>query len=748
MAKKKPIEPDIPIQENIIQADFCDEMSNAFVDYSVSVITDRAIPDVRDGLKPVHRRILYAMNTMGIHNSGPHKKVARIVGETMGRYHARGDASIEGALVHMAQPWFYQHPLVDGHGNFGSIEGDPAAASRYIEARLGKYADDVMMANLTPNTVDFVPNYDDTTKEPTVLPASIPHILVGGTDGIAVGMASKMPTHNLGEVIDATIAALDNPKITDEQIMEYLPGPDFATGGIVVNKSELAEVYKNGQGRIRIRGRLHVEEIERGKKNIVITEIPQPMIGAIDTFMDTIAELVRNKTLPDVLDIKNFSDKDGLRIILEMKKDADIDYTANVLYKKAKLEDTFGYNATLLSHKVPAVMSITRILNEFLVFYRETLTRKYQSLLEREKKQAEIKEGLIQAVDVIDTIIEILRGSTKVDMAKKCLMKGDITGIKFKTKTAEKEAKKLCFTEIQADAILEMKLQKLIGLELDALIKELNAHQKNIAEYSSLLNSKTKMNNKMRAEMLEIKKQYAVPRKTDIIDATPIVIKAPEVKPEKMCAVINRFGYIKLIDEATRDRNKENLTKDSKFMLNVMNNGTLYVFTDVGKCYQIKASSIPVGKYADKGVPIDTLSAYTTAENIIAIHSDINEKAKFLLVTANGMTKLTALSEFVSSRKVIDATKLVNDSLVSVLNVTNETVVLVTKQNMAVGFAADGVPLMKRNAVGIIGMKLADNDTVTAAIIADDNKFTYNEKVYNVSIVGKRGTRGKTIGGA
>ena len=746
MAKKKNDMPAEPIKENIIQADFCDEMSNAFVDYSVSVITDRAIPDVRDGLKPVHRRILYAMHLMGMHNSGPHKKVARIVGETMGKLHARGDASIEGALVHMAQPWFYQHPLVDGHGNFGSIEGDPAAASRYIEARLGKYADDVMLSNLTVNTIDFVPNYDDTTQEPTVLPATIPNILIGGTDGIAVGMASKMPTHNLGEVVDATIAMLDNPKITDEQIMQYMPGPDFATGGVVVNKSDMAEVYRTGQGRIRIRGRLHVEDGDRGKKNIVITEIPQPMIGAIDTFMDTIAELVRSKVLPDVTDIKNFSDKDGLRIIVEVKKDADVDYTINTLYKKAKLEDTFGYNATLLSNKVPAVMSITRILGEFLAFYRETLTRKYKSLLETEKKRAEVKEGLIKAVDVIDTIIEIMRGSTKVEMAKKCLMKGDITGIKFKTKTAEREAKKLCFTEIQADAILAMQLQKLIGLELDALTKEYNTHLKNINEYSALLNSKTKMSNKMRADMLEVKKKYAVPRKTDIIDAAPIVIKTPEIKPEKMYALVNRFGYIKLISEETYNRNAANIEKDYKYCTEVMNTGAILLFTAEGKCHMTKASAIPAGKMNEKGVPMETISALSSGENVIAVLSDINPKAKFLFGTDSGMVKLVPVSEFLTSRRTIDATKLTGDKLLIVQPVKEENIVMVAQSGNAVMFAASGVSTMKRNSVGIIGMKLDTKDVVVAIFATTTDAVEYNSKSYPIkSITGKRGSKGKPL---
>lgn len=746
MAKKKNQQPTAPAKEDIVQTDFCDEMSHSFVDYSVSVITDRAIPDVRDGLKPVHRRILYAMHTMGIHHSGPHKKVARVVGETMGKFHARGDASIEGALVHMAQPWCYNHPLVDGHGNYGSIEGDPAAASRYIEARLGKYADDVMLSNLTVNAIDFVPNYDDTTIEPTVLPATIPHILIGGSDGIAVGMASKMPTHNLGDVVDATMAMLDNPKITDEQLVDYLHGPDFATGGIVVNKSDLAEVYKTGQGRIRIRGRVRVEDGERGKKNIVITEIPYTMIGAIDAFMDTIAELSRNKMMPDVTDIKNLSDKDGVRIIVELRKDADVEHNINILYKKAKLEDTFGYNATLLSNKIPAVMPLSRIIREFLEFYRETLTRKYKSLLETEKKRAEIKEGLIKAVDVIDTIIEVLRGSTRVEIAKKCLMKGEITGIKFKTKTAEREAKQLCFTEIQADAILAMQLQKLIGLELEALTKEHNTHLKNINEYTALLNSKAKMSNKMRTEMLDIKKKYAQPRKTDIIDAAPIVIKAPEIKPEKMYVLVNRFGYIKLITEDTYNRNAANIAKDYKYCTEVMNTGTVLLFTAEGKCHMLKASAIPAGKMNEKGVPTETISTFSAGETLIAVLSDINPKTKLLFGTENGMVKLVPMSEFAVSRRTIDATKLVSDKLLIVQPVKDDTIVMVSQSGQAVAFAASGVSTMKRNAVGIIGMKFDSNDAVDAIYATTADSIEYDGKTYAIkSVTGKRGSKGKPL---
>ena len=403
----------------------------------------------------------------------------------MGKYHPHGDASIYDAMVHMAQDWCYNHPLVDGHGNFGSVEGDDAAASRYTEARLSAITEDILLSDLDKDVVDFVPNFDNKEKEPTVLPACVPNILISGTDGIAVGMASKMPTHNLGEVIDATVALIEKPKMKEDQVLEYIKGPDFATGGIIVNKSELPEIYKNGAGRIRVRARVKTENGDRGKINIVVTEIPFTMIGCIDKFMDTVADLVRAKVMPDVMDIKNFSGKEGVRIVVELRKGADVEQNINLLYKKAKLEDTFGYNAVLLSGGVPYQMSLLRILTEFVDFYRETMTRKYKNLLAREKKSAEVKEGLITAVDCIDTIIEVFRGSTVVPMAKKCLMKGITDGIKFKTKRCEKIAKSFCFTEIQADAILEMKLQKLIGLEMTTLMKELDKCKKNIELYGS-----------------------------------------------------------------------------------------------------------------------------------------------------------------------------------------------------------------------------------------------------------------------
>jgi len=749
MARKKQVVDEV-IVEDIVPTDYCDEISTSFIDYAVSVITDRALPDVRDGLKPVHRRILWAMKNLGLSSSGDYKKAARVVGETMGKYHPHGDASIYDAMVHMAQDWCYNHPLVDGHGNFGSVEGDDAAASRYTEARLSAITEDILLSDLDKDVVDFVPNFDNKEKEPTVLPACVPNILISGTDGIAVGMASKMPTHNLGEVIDATVALIEKPKMKEEQVLEYIKGPDFATGGIIVNKSELPEIYKNGAGRIRVRARVKTENGDRGKINIVVTEIPFTMIGCIDKFMDTVADLVRAKIMPDVMDIKNFSGKEGVRIVIELRKGADVEQNINLLYKKAKLEDTFGYNAVLLSGGVPYQMSLLRILTEFVDFYRETMTRKYKNLLAREKKSAEVKEGLITAVDCIDTIIEVFRGSTVVPMAKKCLMKGITDGIKFKTKRCEKIAKSFCFTEIQADAILEMKLQKLIGLEMTTLMKELDKCKKNIELYGGLLSSKTKMNNKMKADLLEIKKKYAVKRKTEILDAEAIVLKKPEIKEEKVYALVNRFGYIKLVDEATFERNKENVNRDYRYICEVMNTGKLYIFTEGGKCHQIKVLSVPMGRYNDKGVPLEQVSAMGNSEVAVSVISDYRSKEKLLFATRKGLVKRVTLSEFDTTRKTIEATKLAaDDALVTVTCISDaKTVLLVSKNQLCVAFEISGISLLKKTAAGVIGIKLVDDDEVVYAdMVTDVSEFVLNDKIYRVSSIapGKRGTRGRPL---
>ena len=460
-------------QENVIATDYADVMQKSYIDYAMSVIISRALPDVRDGLKPVQRRTLYDMYELGIRYDRPYRKCARIVGDTMGKYHPHGDSSIYEALVVMAQDFKKGKTLVDGHGNFGSIEGDGAAAMRYTEARLEKLTQEVFLADLDKNIVDFMPNFDETEKEPQVLPVKIPNLLVNGADGIAVGMATSIPPHNLGEVVDAVKAYIKNNDISVKGLMRYLKGPDFPTGGLVVNKDDLLNIYETGSGKLRLRGKVEVEKVKGGRQQLVITEIPYTMIGAnIGKFLNDVASLVETKKTTDIVDISNQSSKEGIRIVLELKKDADVENLTNMLYKKTRLEDTFGVNMLAVADGRPETLSLKQVIEHHVDFVFEVTTRKYKTLLGKELEKKEIQEGLIKACDVIDLIIEILRGSKSRDQVKKCLVEGITEGIKFKSKASEKAAKNLKFTENQATAILEMRLYRLIGLEIEALQAE------------------------------------------------------------------------------------------------------------------------------------------------------------------------------------------------------------------------------------------------------------------------------------
>ena len=442
-------------QENVIATDYADVMQKSYIDYAMSVIISRALPDVRDGLKPVQRRTLYDMYELGIRYDRPYRKCARIVGDTMGKYHPHGDSSIYEALVVMAQDFKKGKTLVDGHGNFGSIEGDGAAAMRYTEARLEKLTQEVFLADLDKNVVDFMPNFDETEKEPQVLPVKIPNLLVNGADGIAVGMATSIPPHNLGEVVDAVKAYIKNNDISVKGLMRYLKGPDFPTGGLVVNKDDLLNIYETGSGKLRLRGKVEVEKVKGGRQQLVITEIPYTMIGAnIGKFLNDVASLVETKKTTDIVDISNQSSKEGIRIVLELKKDADVENLTNMLYKKTRLEDTFGVNMLAVADGRPETLSLKQVIEHHVDFVFEVTTRKYKTLLGKELEKKEIQEGLIKACDVIDLIIEILRGSKSRDQVKKCLVEGITEGIKFKSKASEKAAKNLKFTENQATAIL------------------------------------------------------------------------------------------------------------------------------------------------------------------------------------------------------------------------------------------------------------------------------------------------------
>ena len=596
--------------EQIIKTEYSEVMQKSYIDYAMSVICARALPDARDGLKPVQRRVLYAMDQLGLNYDKPHRKSARIVGDTMGKYHPHGDSSIYETLVVLAQDFKKGMALVDGHGNFGSIEGDGAAAMRYTEAKLKKFTQDVYLADLDKDVVDFVPNFDETEKEPSVLPVRVPNILVNGAEGIAVGMATNIPTHNLGEVVDAVIAYMDNNNITTEELLQIMPGPDFPTGGIVINKSDLYEIYNTGMGKIKLRGKIQFEQGKgREKDRLIITEIPYTMIGNnITKFMSDVADLIDSKQASEITDISNESSKDGIRIVLELKKNADIDYLTNLLYKKTKLEDTFGVNMLATVNGRPETLSLLEIFKHFTDFQIDINKRKYTTLLEKELINKEIKEGLIKAVDCIDLIIEILRGSKKLEDAKQCLINGVVDNITFKTKKSMEAAKTLLFTEKQAEAILSMRLYRLIGLELEQLHKEYDKCLKDIATYEKILSGTKEIINVIKKDLEKIKKEYGYERRTLITDAKEAVVPEREIPTVRMHFLMDRLGYVRMIDGAIYDKNADTVISENKFIYECLNTDTLVIFTDKGNAHRVAVKDFPFTKLLEMGGPIGICS--------------------------------------------------------------------------------------------------------------------------------------------
>ena len=915
MAKKKKVEEKIitakDVKENIITTDFSDEMKTSYRDYAVSVIAGRAFADVRDGLKPVQRRILYSMDELNLGPNSAYKKCARIVGDTMGKYHPHGDSSIYGGLVTMSKDWTYPYPLVDGHGNFGSIEGDGPAAMRYCvtgntlistdngviridnivkntelnsdnsidlmvknmygeyshasvlfnsgihevfkvtlrngmyikgtanhplliytgsqkyvwktiemlrlheicvidkeevenlgylfnvpeveeiglygasteiisiepcgeevvysikvdedhhsfvgngfvnhntEARLSPISKKYFFEDLEKNTVDFVPNFDESEKEPALLPIKIPNLLISGTEGIGCGMAAKIPSHNAGEVIDAIIAYMAKPKITIEELLTYIKGPDFATGGVIANKKDLLNMYSTGNGKIKVRGKVEIEEAPGGKQRIIVTEIPYTMIGEIDKFMESVAELVRNKKAPDIVDIINMSSKKGIRIVIELKKGADVQKNINILYKKTRLEDTFGMNLLAVKDNVPKVYNLKELIEEFIEFQFIIYERKYQYMLKKEKDILEIKSGLIKACDCIDLIIEAIRGSKTRQLISDCLMFGKTDGINFKSAKSRKEASKFNFTERQATAILAMRLESLIGLEIELLRKELEDCKKKIAEYEAILASKTKMKNKIASNLKDIRKDLSQERKTLIIDADEIVLEKEEIVEEDCVALVDRFGYIKIIDIATFERNKENVFNDYKYVIETKNTDKIFILTDNAKRHQIKVLDIPTLKYKEKGIPLENISNLVTGETVLFIGAEsFVEKNNFIITTNNGTCKIVPGSEYVASVKTTNTTKLADDAKIILIKPVAEETELVfeTKKGMYLRIKLSEVAIQKKNSFGVAGIKLKDNDTVVNCYIGNkstefinkDDKTVIFEKIK----MQKRGTGG------
>lgn len=723
------------MSEKILRTEYSEEMQRSYLNYSMSVITARAIPDARDGLKPVQRRVLYDMGELKLGHDKPHRKSARIVGDTMGKYHPHGDSSIYETLVVMSQNFKKGMALVDGHGNFGSIEGDGAAAMRYTEARLEKFAEEVYLKDLD-KTVNFVSNYDGSEKEPEVLPVRVPNLLINGSEGIAVGMSTSIPPHNLGEVIDLVEAYIDNPDMTTEEMLTYMPGPDFPTGGIIANKKDLAEIYETGTGKIKLRGKIEVELGKRrsDRDRMIITEIPYTMIGAgINKFLMDVADLVESRKLTDVVDISNQSSKEGIRIVLDLKKDADTDRIRNMLYKKTKLEDTFGVNMLAIANGRPETLNLRGILSNYLQFQYENATHKYQALLDKELERKEIREGLIKACDIIDLIIAILRGSRNLRDAKACLMNGDISNIHFKTPGFEADAKRLRFTEKQAAAILEMRLYKLIGLEIMALEKEYKECLKKIAQYEKILKSRETMNEVIKEDLKNIRAEFATERHTKIEDGKEAVVEEIAPVVQEVVFIMDRFGYCKTIDRSTYDRNQETIENDYKYAIPCLSSDKLCIFTNTGSLHQTKLSELPYGKMRDKGVPIDNVSKYDgSREEIVFLTVTGRMTGQLLLfATKMGMLKQVPAEEFVTNNRTVAATKLQEgDSLLDVRIVgTEQEIVLQSASGMFLRFMIDEIPVMKKNSRGVRGIRLSEKDELEDLyFVNQDPVITYKKK--------------------
>jgi len=722
------------IKEQIIGTEYSEIMQKNYIDYAMSVIVSRALPDVRDGLKPVQRRTLYDMSELNIRHDRPYRKCARIVGDTMGKYHPHGDSSIYDSLVVMAQDFKKGQVLIDGHGNFGSIEGDGAAAMRYTEARLHKITEDAFLSDLDKNTVDFVPNFDETEREPEVLPVKIPNFLINGSEGIAVGMATSTPPHNLREVIEAEKAYLKNEDITTEELMEYIKGPDFPTGGIVVNKDDLKDIYEKGEGKIKLRGRVIVEDVKGGKQNLVVTEIPYTMIGAgIGKFMSDVASLVESRKTADIADISNQSDKEGTRIVIELKKGADPENIKNLLYQKTRLEDTFGVNMLSVSHGRPETLGLKEILASHAGFLYEINTRKYTELLRKDREKREVEEGLIKAVDVIDIIIAALRGSKSRADALECLMTGNTEKIKFRREEDALLAQNFAFTERQANAILDMRLHRLIGLEIEALLREHDETLKRISEYEDLLNHSESMKKAIIKDLDRYSKEFGRDRRTEIVNAGAAVFEEKPIEEMDVYFLMDRFGYAHTVDTATFERNEEAARSENKYCIPVRNTGRIMLFTAAGQAHLIKVLDVPHGKFRDKGKPIDNISNFDSAKEEIVFIEDLEKiiRMKLLFLTKKAFGKMVDGSEFDVLKRSVAATNLSEgDGIILISPVTDETrqILLQSKKGFFLRFALEEIPEKKKGAVGVRSMKLSEGDSLENAYLmnyADERTVEY-----------------------
>lgn len=745
------------MSEKILSTEYSEEMKTSYINYSMSVITARAIPDIRDGLKPVQRRVLYGMNELGVHANKPTLKSARIVGDVMGKYHPHGDSSIYETLVVMAQDFKRMQPLAIGQGNFGSIEGDSPAAQRYTEAKLSKFSDDVMLSDID-KTVDFMPNYDEKLKEPTILPCRFPNFLLNGSEGIAVGMATNSPSHNLSEICDLIIEYIKNPNITLKSMLKIMKGPDFPTGGIIANMSELPNIYKTGVGKLKLRGKIVYEpgKNARDKDKLVVTEIPYTMIGdGIGKFMADVGSLVEQKKITDITDIYNHSNKDGIRIVMELKKDLDtkkIENIKNILYKKTRLEDTYGVNMLAIVDGRPETMTLKSIMENFVKYQHELINRKYKNLLDKESERKEIEEGLIKAVDLIDAIIATLRASKTREDAKTHLTTGKCKNIKIKDKKLAKVASKFNFTELQADAILDMRLYRLIGLEITQLNDEYKDTLAKIKLYKSILKEKNKAEALIIDDIKRIKKEYGTERRTSFEDAEDIVIEEPKAEVIDVIYCQDKFGYCKLMDVNLYEKNKETIDTNNQYVFKARTDERAIVFGSKGFMHQIRLDKVPMLKTNDKGKPIDNLSKFSSSdEAIVGVETTKSiSNAYLFFVTKLGLIKFVDTNEYITANSKIVATKISSDDEVIKVLVcyADKDLVIRTNDDYFLRLKPDEIPLLGRNTKGVRGIKLGKGDFVKSAYILDDDtavNVSGKNKNLNQLSRGKKATKGSKL---
>ncbi|MHB1394601.1 MAG: DNA gyrase subunit A [Clostridia bacterium] len=712
--------------QKILPVSIEDEMKKSFIDYAMSVIVQRALPDVRDGLKPVHRRILYAMNELGFTPDKPHRKSAMTVGEVLGKYHPHGDSSVYDAMVRMAQDFSHRYMLIDGHGNFGSVDGDSAAAMRYTEARMSKIAAE-LLRDIDKETVDFTPNYDESLKEPTVLPARYPNLLVNGSSGIAVGMATSIPPHNLGEVIDCVIASIDNPEIELEEMQKHIKGPDFPTGGIIMGREGMKKAYSTGRGKVTVRAKVEIEEMSGNRQRIIVNEIPYQVNKA--SMIEKIADLVKEKKIEGISDLRDESDRSGMRIVIELKRDANSHIILNQLYKHTQMQDTFSIIMLALVNGQPKVLNLKSIITHYINHQKEVVTRRTQYDLRKAEARAHILEGLRIALDNIDEIINILRSSKNVAEAKERMMA------------------KFGLSELQAEAIAEMRLRSLTGLERGKIEEEYLGLIKNIEYFRSLLNNELKLLMVIKEELLEIRKRFADKRRTQITAALEEFDAEDFIDEEEVAVTMTHFGYIKRLPADTYKSQRRGgkgitglQTREEDFVENLFITSThnyILFFTNKGKMFKLKTYEIPEAGRQAKGTALVNLLQLSPEEKVSAVINikDFEDGKYLIFMTKGGLVKKTELKEYETSRNtgITAITLLDNDELIGV-KLTRGTTELIaaTKNGLSIRFPESNVRSMGRGTQGVKGITLNPDDVVIGMDILEEGAdlLVISEKGY------------------